>query len=1036
MAGAGLKEHDPYRGMETGSQGVRPEFLSGDAEGGSGSGAGGVGVGGAKNAGKNTRRMERDAANGDAAKNLSNAEQAATDAELNGGDGGLYSARKNENSAGGGLYRMNSTKAADDGKNVKGKFKGRFRKAGPITAIILSILGFGGILGGAQLFQPFSLIAQLQESFNSMHISAHSRSSRFIKWQFGGQVKDPIKGSVFGKAKFKITEKQKTELAKQGIEVVDDFDVNGRKQTVMKFDDGSGEIKVVTAGGDSVDISGKDPTTGKPYSSKTATFDSEFRTNAEFMRAYSAGSQTWRGQFAGWFGTNTNKFLTDNKITRNLWNDFKNKKEAAMNSGKTALEAGMETMKEKLKSRITNGEGGGVRRLVEKKEQVTTTDEDGNEVTETRTSIEPEDTSGSKNEATEEKVTKKLQDIKGSISAGVNVACAVADFVGVVNLMVAAEEALQIVTITSSYMEAVDKAKAGYSDESPINEIATTLNTPAKIDHQVIDSGSETATEGGESVTVKAVSRTENGTVKSAMQAAGIAALYGNGRVNASDPSAQSFNMTSSMNKILDGIGMGVDSFKACLMGRTGAAIASIGIDIATCLATACIGTLIKGVGKSIALALAIQAVITIITPWIVDVFTRDLLTDLAGEDLGNLIASGGNMYQGKVHRANGGSLSSRERYEEFAVAQAQVIAEEAKEERESLSPFDLTSKNTFMGAIMTQLMTFNTSSSVMSSLTAAGSVASSSLTSLMPRASAVAATIADNLPTMSEYEETCPYLASIGAIGDSYCNPYMVTDMDTMDDNPADVLDRLADPDGNGDLSDGNFEDAEASDGNVKIKQDSDLMKYIKYCDNRGSEFGVADQSFVQDFSPADTGNDIADAILGAAPILGDLQDIINSGAQGAGLGYISGASCVATKDDANADLGTDAPNWNTAKYYQRFIEDQSLAESMGLIDKSAVTAALEEYYEQNPLDDSYEGMLARWSGLSKETVSDVLDVIAYYNYVNEYDPSERYAFDGVEGEAEPRVVMFEHEYVMDGVGVALNGIIYADVRNRTVVV
>lgn len=43
----------------------------------------------------------------------------------------------------------------------------------------------------------------------------------------------------------------------------------------------------------------------------------------------------------------------------------------------------------------------------------------------------------------------------------------------------------------------------------------------------------------------------------------------------------------------------------------------------------------------------------------------------------------------------------------------------------------------------------------------------------------------------------------------------------------------------------------------------------------------------------------------------------------------------------------------------YQRFIEDQRLAESAGLIEKSAVAVYLDKYYEEHPKDNSYEGIL-----------------------------------------------------------------------------
>ena len=64
-----------------------------------------------------------------------------------------------------------------------------------------------------------------------------------------------------------------------------------------------------------------------------------------------------------------------------------------------------------------------------------------------------------------------------------------------------------------------------------------------------------------------------------------------------------------------------------------------------------------------------------------------------------------------------------------------------------------------------------------------------------------------------------------------------------------------------------------------------------------------------------------------------------------------------------------------------------------MGLIEKSSVTAYLEEYYEKHPLDNSYEGVLARRSGLTKENVIALLNYaedlvfLANYNSAN-YNP------------------------------------------------
>ena len=74
-------------------------------------------------------------------------------------------------------------------------------------------------------------------------------------------------------------------------------------------------------------------------------------------------------------------------------------------------------------------------------------------------------------------------------------------------------------------------------------------------------------------------------------------------------------------------------------------------------------------------------------------------------------------------------------------------------------------------------------------------------------------------------------------------------------------------------------------------------------------------------------------------------------------------------------------------------FFAYQRLLENMGLVEKSSVTAYLEEYYEKHPLDNSYEGVLALRSGLTKENVIALLNYaedlvfLANYNSAN-YNP------------------------------------------------
>ena len=969
--------------------GTRPGFLGGDG--------GGEAPSGSK---AEKRNNERASANGAAAGSLKDAEDNASGGWYRGGDN-LDETRQNEQEGGStGFYRGGGDKvsrAASAAKDIKkGNFKGAVKKVGPFAAIFLVIFIVGGIMAGTQAFQPFSLVAQIQESFNSMHPSAYTRSVRIIRYQLSGGTK-----------RFALSEKQIAEYEKHGIKYNDQFDgPDGNKIRVFEYDTDGGQHRIVTADAD---------TAAKLRANGVAALSIDAaESDTTFNQKFTAASQTWRGQFANWFGTKTNKFLKDNKMTRNLWKDYKQKAAEADASGKSRLDL----VKEMISNKVNGGEGGGVSRLTENE------DDSGNKTQDYNSE------KGSKVNA--ENIRSKLDSIKSKMSGGggvLNIGCAVADFVGAVNLMVAAAEAAQIIQITTSYMEAVDKTKAGYGDEAPINEIANTLNEQVKQDHEkIVSGGDQTISEDGASRTISATSEPVEGAMKSAMQSAGMAALFGDGLTNPNDPSVQSFNLTSSINTLMGGIGMRVGAFQSCAIARAAAAVADATATVAGCVLTlgaGCVVSAIKDFGLGAATAVAIQGIIMIITPWITSALERDLISTLAGEDLGNALASGGNMYQGLVHKTNGGSLSTRSKYEEFAIARQQVIAQDAREERESLSPFDMTSKNTFMGAIMNRMMDFMTTNSLMGSLVKSSSVMSSSLTGLTPSTSAIASQIAESLPTQEQYEQVCPYLASIGAVGDSFCNPYMVTDLSTIGVNPDEVIQTMDDW---GQLS-------KVGDGaEVKIKKDSELANYIEYCGERVSAFGVADQNIANNFK-ASTGNSVADAIVGVAPIIGDAVDIFDGEESLKNIGYISGESCVAGNDLDQDWFATASPKWGDAKYYQRFIEDQSLAESMGIVKKSAVAAYLEEYYEENPLDESYEGQLARWSGLDKETVSDMMDVIAYYNYIDAYDASERYAFGVPVVDESEKVLNLENEYVMDGVTVALEGVVYADVRNRNFV-
>ena len=118
--------------------------------------------------------------------------------------------------------------------------------------------------------------------------------------------------------------------------------------------------------------------------------------------------------------------------------------------------------------------------------------------------------------------------------------------------------------------------------------------------------------------------------------------------------------------------------------------------------------------------------------------------------------------------------------------------------------------------------------------------------------------------------------------------------------------------------------------------------------------------------------------------------------------------------------------------KLYSAYIQLIEWMEANNLIVRAADSVALEKYYDKNPLDNSYAGILARYSGYSKDTVLAVLDLVDYSEWLANYDPSNLYPLAPKEDETilydNPEIIASEEPVVNN------NTIIYDELRNRTV--
>lgn len=952
--------------------------------------------------------------NSRAADGLRNGEQGASKM-FGQKDGGILGARESENNIKSGLTsstssfkNMVSGRSGDEQGKGKSKFSARnlMKKMMPALVAGGGVAGFGALSFFGQMAMPISLINQFIGNFDSIGVSNYARSSRLTKWQMHSNTrKVSADAQTFVKQHskiyqlatgadenyFKISKRQASKFAKSGIKVVSD----GSGNQILRYTNADGnEIEVVA-----------DKAQAK---NGRVTIDELYETDQGFRNSYYEGTKTWRQSLGSWFDKMTGGFLTKVKVLRNRFTDYI----ANKIDSKLQYEG---TVKNAVGGDSISGKTGKAS-LEEETEQ--TTNEAGEVTGETTTTKIGSDAEASLNLKRGQKaadVSASLQKFSNSMGAKVakvsstlvNGFCAIAEVVGAINLLIMASEAVQILQVASTVFEGIQKSQVEDSKTSPINDISNSLTTKKKTSYTTTDEAGDTI------VTEKEAS---------AMEANAISALYGNVATNANDPSVNSFNLTDSLNNVAKYFGNGISAYKSCLVAKIAGGLVSAGLDLVEVISTgasivACLfgvftagascGGLIVKIAEKAAKAIAVSGLVAIIgyvvttyiAPKVAAMLARDLATDIGGEDFGNALVSGANMYMGQNHQYGGGSVATKETLVTYLKQQEVYIADVARYERENLSPFDPSSPYTFMGDLLSRSVPLLTQTgSIMSGIANVSSLVGRSILSLMPGASAVtAARTAEE--AAKNTAKTCPELDSIGAVGDAFCNPYFVTDLSTMDEDPAEVIYKVSQYSDNFILSD-NEDNPQV---NTNMEQ-SKLMEYVVYCGQRSSGFGMTDQNIANSIYSG------GGFLVSNLPVAGGIADMLQSKKIFAKVGYVTGEACV-TKNSGTG-IGEEAFTWEEASYYQRYIEDQRIMENEGIIEKSSVRVALESYYEEHPIDNSYEGVLAARMGVTKEYLAEVMDITEGMLWIAQYDPSDMYPYKVTE-EEDSRIQIEEPELI-----------------------
>ena len=977
---------------------------------------------------------------------------------------GTDGARQGENNITSGF--KNSVTGESDSKSKRGltgkkkdkSVKGRMKRILPALIAVGGVGGFGIASFFGQLAMPYSLVSQFQGNFDSIGTSNYVRSRNLMRWamhpgtraKFSPGVQDFIKthGKIYQKLTgsestyFKISDKQIARFKKKGIRVKN----GGPAGQYLEIDNPDGGVTKVVA----------DPKSAGEYGGDTyKSLDEVYEQDENFRKAYFEGTKTWRQAIKAWFDGLCTKFLNRLGIKRANFKGFKaqNDTDATKATFEGDVEQGIG--KDDYKGAAANGTLGTGEKEVKDKDGNPVLGDDGKPKMEPDNSPDGvvhspgnggsfDDTGQSpwslkmSKAAKYNEIAEKMDAYANTIAskynrmvAVANVAaklyCFVMEVINCITLLVMANEASEVMKTASTIMSGVQQAQVEDSSTSPINNIANSLTRKKTTKYYKDSNGSDEPE--------------QEEVYGSAMEAEAITATYGNTWIDVRDQSVKSFKLTEETKHTLFGINVSflmsektqMVAYKACIGSKMVLALANMVGDIAqilkwgakilSCIAGAiaqayasCVDLLVSlawTVIKMVALQTMMQTAINFVkeqfAPRVATMVQRKFFEDIGGQDYGNAMVSGANIYMGKNHQQGGGAAATKGYLVTYLKEREEYIADVARHERETKSPFDATSPYTFMGNLLSRSVPILVgNNTIFEGIKNVASVTSNAIRSLIPGASAVTAAVTAQTAA-DETLNNCPDLASIEAVGDVFCNPYYITDFNTVDEDPAEVVYKVSQLGNNFTKDEGDIPTINTTVNNTD--ETSRLMEYILYCGQRDSPLGMVNMNIGNAISSGDGGS-WTDYI----PIWGGFVDFFRNDAILHKIGYVTGASCVMRDGDPTElakELGDETFTWEEAKYYQRFIEDQRYLESAGLVEKNSVSIALDEYYEKNPLDESYEGLMARMTGMTKEQVIATEDAVDVLMWLANYTPDGYYPYGYTEPEPDQISLEDEEDYV-----------------------
>lgn len=784
-------------------------------------------------------------------------------------------------------------------KSSRGK-----KRFAPIALIFSLIFGGGGLFYASQSFLGPNLSNLYTNATDMQFTSYNARNQRLFKYLLNGG--DQVKiGLNFNKKYTTFTPYMKSRLKKNGIQV-GYLDADGvfktnqlvsTSKTVLKYND-----EIIDAN----------------------SFQNKFASDVNFREAYYKAK---RGRVAGFFDDSADMYYKKRGATRDIFDQYKS-------TGDEETDA--KNFQDTISDRVTNGDGdiNTVRRDVDEETGEEKINKNGEDL----------QTGKISGDTPEAKARVMVNNIAGKVS---NVGVPVCSALRIANMTAVTVSAIQIAQATAyflSLMEPISKTMAGEGDASGINQALNFLTRETTEKVQYINEDGTTS---------------EREVTGSPLMSSGAKLILGNTKSSKNETAPYSIH-TIIRGATTIALSTGITN-TACDGVMAASAIVSLVANATPggALAKFVVSAVAHTIG-GIALTGIVSVIISSFIPYVAKIFAGNVWEAYTGIPAGEFFTLG-------AAKANSGLATQSSAYapadEEYVKEQNRqttvALAQEAEIDRKNRSPFDASSKNTFLGSLVSKFAYLGYTNNPLSTLASFTSVLSNSLNIFNPSASAYD----QDLSYTSNYQE-CENLK--GAVCDMYGNEIVAMDYSTIDLAPDDptyvsVIEPNIDNDG-------------------KIIKNSELAKYITACTERESPWGVLDANIMNTLQ-TDFGT-----IGNSAFLINDAVDIINAAEDIANRGWGTGENCR---------MSSSNPRWNTEfKYYQRYIEDMRILNGMDDESENPVIAYKNDYAEEHPLDNSYAGTLARITGQTKDDIAFLLEFSKYSNEIAEYDPATRFKF------------------------------------------